>query len=80
MHAPAPELDEEEDVESSQCHRVHCKKVTREHALSLAAEELTPAEPAALAGRAEAGFAQELAHGGGRELFPRPAISPAIRL
>jgi len=58
VYPPTAELDEEEDVEPPQADRVHREEVAREHALSLAAEELTPAESSALASRAKARVAQ----------------------
>src|ERR1039458_1548516 len=50
MHAPRRELDEEQHVDPLQHERVDREEIARAHALRLAADELTPRDPATLAG------------------------------
>jgi hypothetical protein len=62
MHAAAAELDEEEHVHPLQPDGLHREEVDGEHALRLRAQELTPGETGALAGRSQTRSLEDRAH------------------
>jgi hypothetical protein len=58
MHAPAAELDEEEDIQPLQRDRLDGEEVDRKHALGLGPEKGTPRQTGAHIGRAKSRLPQ----------------------
>jgi hypothetical protein len=71
-HAPARKLDEEEDLETPQEHRVDGKEVALDDARRLPAEKLPPAGVEPPRRRLDARLAQNRPDGAGREPDPEP--------
>ena len=63
VHAPGSELDEEQHVDPPQRDGVDREEIARDDALCLAADELTPGDPAALSGGSNSGGLHELTDG-----------------
>src|SRR5206468_2287071 len=66
------ELDEEEHVDPPQGDGLDGEEVAGDHALRLAADELTPGKPASPSRGAEPRLAQELSHARRRDPEPKP--------
>src|SRR5512132_3390312 len=84
MHTPAAQLDEEEDVQSSEPERLDREEVARDHRLRLRPEELAPAEPSPVPGGRHPGLPQDRTHRRRADLHPHtgqltddPLIPPA---
>src|ERR1035441_1418656 len=72
VHAPGRELDKEQHVDPPQRDRLDREKVARDHALSLAPDELAPGRPTTSPGRSQPRVGKDLADARRGDLDPEP--------